>query len=127
MLKSHEQFAIHLLHESGHSIRKISHITGYHRKSITNILREPGSSRASERGAKPHAAANYAWFADGPCAPVRERQGRPSRLEPLKAHLVETLSKGAVCAGVLLNELRQQGYTGSRRSLHRFLRAQRAR
>jgi transposase len=127
MLKSHERSAIVLLHERGHSIGKIKKLTGHDRKSIRNILREAASSNAPSPDTKRHSSVNYAWFAPDPCAPVQVRRGRRSLLEPFSQHLAGSLSKRTVCVGALLDELRQLGYTGSKRSLQRFLHVQRVR
>ena len=120
MLKAHERSAIVLLHKSGHSIRRIRQITGHDRKSIRNILLEAASANAPVPDTKRRAPTEYAWFGTKPGDPVQAKRGRRSLLEPFSQHLATSLSKRPVRVAVLLNELRQLGYCGSKRSLHRF-------
>lgn len=125
MLKPNERFAIRLLHTKGHSIRQIHLITGHDRKSIRNVLREDEMASIPTTENKPHSSPDYGWFSSDPGAPVRQTRGRGSLLRPFCEYLRQKLNGGAVCVGTLLDGLRERGYTGSKRSLQRFLRAQR--
>jgi transposase len=78
------------LRRQGLSIRRISHLTGYDRKTIRRYL------------AAPEARPVY-----GP------RRSARSMLEPFKAYLTERLRAGVWNAVVLLRELRERGYQGS--------------
>jgi transposase len=77
------------LKRQGLSIRAISRMTGFDRKTISRYLAEPSSRPVY-----------------GP------RAVAPSRLEPFKAYLKERLRAGVWNAAVLLRELRERGYSG---------------
>jgi transposase len=86
---------------SGMSIRGISELTGYDRKTIRKYLLEQG-------------------------APVyRSRPASASKLEPFKPYLNERLRAGVWNAQVLLRELRERNYTGGYTILTDWLRPQR--
>jgi transposase len=78
------------LKRQGLSVRKISHLTGYDRKTIRRYL------------AAPEARPVY-----GP------RRSALSMLEPFKGYLTERLRAGVWNAVVLLREVRERGYQGS--------------
>jgi transposase len=77
------------LKRQGLSIRAISRLTGYDRKTINRYLAEPSSRPVY-----------------GP------RVVATSRLEPFKAYLKERLQAGVWNAAVLLRELRERNYNG---------------
>src|SRR4030081_3442299 len=110
MLKSHERFAICLLKQNGRSIREIKRITGHDRRSIRNVLFEQSFHAAPAPQGKRRTAGRYAWFAHDPSGLMQERRGRRSLLEPFRTRLMETFSKGAVCAVAVLDDLRKWGY-----------------
>jgi transposase len=94
---------IEALKRQGLSIRAISELTGYDRKTVRKYLLQP----------------------DGvPVYGPRERP--PSKLDPFKPYLDERLKAGVWNACVLLRELRQRGYPGSYTILTDWLRPQRA-
>ena len=77
------------LKRQGLSIRAISRLTGYDRKTIGGYLAEPSSRPVY-----------------GPRAPAE------SKLEPFKAYLKERLQAGVWNGAVLLRELRERNYCG---------------
>jgi transposase len=90
------------LKRGGLSIRAISRLTGYERKTISKYLLKPTSRPVY--GPRP--------------APV-------SKLEPFKPYLKERLQAGVWNARVLLRELRERNYSGGYTILTDWLRAQR--
>jgi transposase len=90
------------LKRQGLSIRAISRLTGYCRKSIRKYLIEPDSRPVY--GPRPPAA---------------------SKLDPFKPYLEERMRAGVWNARVLLRELRQRSYGGSYTILADWLRPQR--
>ena len=90
------------LKRGGLSIRAISRLTGYDRKTISKYLLKPTSRPVY--GPRP--------------APV-------SKLEPFKPYLKERLQAGVWNARVLLRELRERNYSGGYTILTDWLRAQR--
>jgi transposase len=90
------------LKRQGLSIRAISRLTGYDRKTIHKYLTQP------------EAAPVY-----GPRATL------PGKLDPFKPYLEERLKAGVWNAQVLLRELRPRGYTGGYTILKDWLHPQR--
>jgi transposase len=91
------------LKRQGLSIRAISRLTGYDRKTVRKYLLQP------------EARPVY-----GP------RPAPPSKLDPFKEYLEERLKAGVWNAQVLLRELRARGYTGGYTILKDWLHPQRA-
>ena len=89
MLRGRDVDEVVELKRQGLSIRAISRMTGYDRKTISRYLAEP-SSRPSY----------------GP------RLQAESKLEPFKAYLKDRLRAGVWNCTVLLRELRERNYTG---------------
>jgi transposase len=90
------------LKRQGLSIRAISRLTGYCRKTVRKYLIRP----------------------DG--VPVYgPRAKQPGKLEPFKPYLEERMRAGVWNAQVLLRELRERGYTGGYTLLTDWLRPQR--
>lgn len=102
MLRRRDVDEVIELKRQGLSIRAISRLTGYDRKTISRYL------------ASPEARPVY-----GPRAPV------VGKLEPFKAYLRERLQAGVWNASVLLRELRERGYGGGYTLLTDWLRPQR--
>jgi len=90
------------LKRQGLSIRAISRLTGYDRKTINRYLAEPSSRPVY-----------------GP------RVAAPSKLEPHKVYLKERLRAGVWNAAVLLRELRERNYSGGYTILKDWLHPQR--
>jgi transposase len=90
------------LKRQGLSIRAISRLTGYDRKTIGGYLAEPSSRPVY-----------------GPRAPAE------SKLEPFKAYLKERLQAGVWNGAVLLRELRERNYCGGYTILKDWLQPQR--
>jgi len=90
------------LKRQGLSIRAISRLTGYDRKTINRYLAEPSSRPVY-----------------GP------RVAGPSKLEPHKVYLKERLRAGVWNAAVLLRELRERNYSGGYTILKDWLHPQR--
>src|ERR1051325_4793602 len=86
----------------GLSIRAISRLTGYCRKTVRKYLIQPDSV---------------------PVYGPREKQ--PGKLEGFKPHLEERMRAGVWNARVLLRELRERGYRGGYTILTDWLRPQR--
>jgi len=93
---------IEQLKREGLSIKAISKVTGYDRKTIRKYLRDP------------EAAPAY-----GP------RPSRPSKLEGFKPYIEERLKAGVWNASVLLRELRHRGYKGGYTIVKDWLQPQR--
>ena len=89
MLRGRDVDEVVELKRQGLSIRAISRLTGYDRKTINRYL------------SRPERRPVY-----GP------RLVAPSRLDPFKAYLKERLGAGVWNAAVLLRELRERGYSG---------------
>ncbi len=102
MLRGKDVHDIGELKRQGLSIRAISRLTGYCRKSVRKYLLQP-------EGVPVY----------GP------RAKQPSKLEPFKPYLEERMRAGVWNAQVLLRELRQRGYTGGYTLLTDWLRPQR--
>ena len=102
MLRGKDVEEINELKRQGLSIRAISQLTGYDRRTITRYLLKPAGKPAY--GPRP--------------APV-------SKLEPFKPYLKERLQAGVWNAQVLLRELRERNYDGSYTILTDWLRPQR--
>ena len=90
------------LKRQGLSIRAISRLTGYDRKTIRRYLASPASRPAY-----------------GPRPPSQ------SKLEPFKSYLQERLRAGVWNGRVLLRELRERGYGGCYTVVTDWLRPQR--
>jgi len=90
------------LKRQGLSIRAISRMTGYDRKTISRYLAEPGNRPVY-----------------GPRAPAE------SKLEPFKVYLKERLRAGVWNGAVLLRELRERNYSGGYTILKDWLHPQR--
>ena len=93
---------IERLKRDGLSIKAISKLTGWDRKTIRKYL------------IKPEATPTY-----GP------REPRPSKLDGFKPYIEERLKAGVWNARVLMRELRERGYAGSYTILTDWLRPQR--
>ena len=102
MLRGRDVDEVIELKRQGLSVRKISHLTGYDRKTIRRYL------------AAPEARPVY-----GP------RRSAVGMLEPFKDYLTERLRAGVWNAVVLLRELRERGYQGSYTILKDWLHPQR--
>ncbi len=92
---------IQTLHREGVSIRTISRLTGFDRKTIRHYLRDGRAPRY------------------GPRAP------RPRKLDPFREYLEGRLRAGVWNAVVLLRELKERGYSGGYSMLLEFLRPRR--
>jgi len=102
VLRGRDVQEIEELKRQGMSIRAISRLTGYDRKTIRKYLIQP----------------------DGvPVYGLRAQQ--PGKLDPFKAYLEERMCAGVWNARVLLRELRERGYSGSYTLLTDWLRPQR--
>ena len=102
MLRSKDLNDIDELKRQGLSIRAISRVTGYCRKTIARYLRGP--KEIPEYGPRAHVA---------------------GKLDPFKGYLKERLTAGVWNGQVLLRELRERGYRGSYTLLTDWLRPQR--
>lgn len=101
LLRSGEVNEIRSMHREGISIRTISRLTGFDRKTIRSYLREGSIPRY------------------GPRAP------RPGKLDPFKEYLEGRLRAGVWNGVVLLRELKERGYAGGYSILLEFLRPRR--
>ncbi|HEY1206840.1 MAG: IS21 family transposase [Bryobacteraceae bacterium] len=102
MLRGKDVQELEELKRQGLSIRAISRLTGYDRKTVRKYLLQP------------EARPVY-----GP------RPAPPSKLDPFKEYLEERLKAGVWNAQVLLRELRARGYTGGYTILKDWLQPQR--
>lgn len=102
MLRSIEVNDIGELKREGMSIRAISELTGFDRKTVRKYLLEP---------------------AEIPKYPPRV--ARPGKLDDYKPYLEQRLQAGVWNACVLLREIRQRGYTGGYSILTDWLRPRR--
>ena len=102
MLRGRDVQDIEELKRQGLSIRAISGLTGYDRKTIRKYLIQPESAPAY-----------------GP------RPAAPSKLDAFKSYLDERLKAGVWNAQVLLRELRARGYPGGYTILKDWLQPQR--
>src|SRR5882724_3623726 len=107
MLKAKDRWEIQVLHRVGNSIRRIRQITHHDRRTIRTVLAMPSSTKMDEP------------TSDGRTDKLR-RSGRRSPLEPFKELLLGRI-KQSVCTSKLMLELRSRGFSGSLRSLQRFL------
>lgn len=98
MLRGRDVQELEELRRQGLSLRAISRLTGYDRKTTGKYLRAP------------EARPTY-----GP------RSAQPGKLEPFKPYLRERLKAGVWNAQVLLRELRTQGYAGGYTILKEWL------
>ena len=102
MLRGRDVDEIKELKREGLSIRAISRLTGYDRKTISRYLLAPAGRPVYKT--RPSAATN---------------------LEPFKAYLKERLKAGVWNAQVLFRELRERDYGGGYSTLTEWLRPQR--
>lgn len=102
MLRGRDVDEVVELKRQGLSIRAISRLTGYDRKTIRRYLASPASRPVY-----------------GPRAPAQ------SKLEPFKSYLQERLRAGVWNGRVLLRELRERGYDGCYTVVTDWLRPQR--
>ena len=102
MLRGKDVQDIEELKRQGLSVRAISRLTGYDRKTIRKYLIEPDRVPAY-----------------GP------RAKQPGKLEPFQPYLEERMRAGVWNARVLLRELRERGYSGGYTLLTDWLRPQR--
>lgn len=102
MLRGKDVQEIEELKRQGLSIRAISRLTGYDRKTISRYLLDPDGVPAY-----------------GP------RAKQPGKLDPFQPYLQERMKAGVWNARVLLRELRERGYTGGYTLLTDWLRPQR--
>lgn len=89
--------SIYELSGEGQSIRSISRNLSISRNTVRKYLRSPGIPQA------------------------KPRPKRPSKLDPYKEHLQQRLSEGVDNGVVLLDEIREQGYTGGYTILKDYL------
>jgi transposase len=108
MLKEWERRQIQSLHKRGDSLRRIEEITHHHRKTIRKIL-----DKGTDGGALKEDATNGQNL-------KRKQSGRLRTLESFKEFL-QSETKKQVCTAKLLMDLRELGFSGSLRSLQRFL------
>lgn len=92
---------IKLLHQQGHSIREIAHITGLSRNTVRRALRQKTPQPFQ--------------------APVRS-----SKLDDFKPYIENRFSQCSLSAVRLLEEIRPMGYSGSVVTLRRFLQSLKA-
>jgi transposase len=97
MLRGKDVNDIHEFKRQGLSLKEISALTGFDPKTLRKYLRDSKTPRY------------------GP------RQKRPSKLDPFKPYLQQRMAAGVWNATVLLEEIGQQGYTGSYSILRAFL------
>jgi transposase len=97
LLRSREVNEIHILHRQGVSVRTISRLTGFDRKTIRKYLR------------------------DGSIPRYGPREPRPSKLDPFVDFLESRLQAGVWNGVVLLRELRERGYRGGYTRLKDYL------
>ena len=102
MFRGKDVEQVNELKREGLSIRAISRLTGYDRKTISRYLMVPTGRPAY-----------------GP------RPSSVSKLEPFKPYLKERLQAGVWNAQVLLRELRERSYRGGYSILTEWLRPQR--
>lgn len=102
MLRGRDVDEIKELKREGLSIRAISRLTGYDRKTISRYLLAPGGRPVY-----------------GP------RPVQMGKLEPFKQYLKERLKAGVWNAQVLFRELRERNYGGGYSTLTEWLRPQR--
>ena len=102
MFRGKDVEEVNELKRQGLSIRAISRLTGYDRRTVTKYLLKPAVRPVYRR--KPVAA---------------------GKLEPFKPYLKERLQAGVWNAQVLLRELRERNYSGSYTILTDWLRPQR--
>ena len=98
MLAVEDRFMIKDLHRQGMSISDIARQTGHDRKTVRKALDEP-----LMRPRQPRQTARY-------------------RLGPYVAYLEKRIAAGVLNASKLYDELKQQGYEGSRSHLRAFVR-----
>jgi len=102
VLRGENVNALGEMQREGLSIRAISELTGYDRKTVRKYLLQPEGT------------------------PVYGPRGRlPSLLDPFKPYLAERLAAGVWNAQVLLRELRERGYPGGYTILKDWLHPQR--
>jgi len=111
MLKAHEHILIRQLHRRGYSIRAISRLINRARESVAKVLEAEPQQEGLSAVTRPQS---------------KRRAGRRSSVEAFKAHVLASISPKGVCTNQLLAEIRQQGYSASKRALQRFLHAQSA-
>ena len=102
MLRSKDLSEIDELKRQGLSIREISRLTGYCRKTVTKYLKGPNV--IPEYGPRPRVI---------------------GKLDPFKGYLEERMKCGVWNGQVLLRELRERGYEGSYTLLTDWLRPRR--
>ena len=98
MLAVEDRFMIKDLHRQGMSISDIARQTGHDRKTVRKALDEP-----LMRPRQPRQTARY-------------------RLGPYVAYLEKRIEEGVLNASKLYDEIKQQGYEGSRSHLRAFVR-----
>lgn len=96
MLRVEEWMDIRALAKEGHSIKAICRLTGFSRNTVRRVLREAGPRdyRSPER---------------------------VSCLDPFKAYARERYEECRLSASRMVDEIRPMGYTGSLRTLRRYL------
>jgi transposase len=112
VLKEKDRWEIQVLRRSGHSIRHIAAITGHNKRTISKVLAAAASEATLNGGAS------------GDQSVKQKRSGRRSALEPFRGFLLSGVMHGARTPKLLL-DLRNLGFSGSLRSLQRFLRSSR--
>lgn len=109
MLKDWERCEIQSLHKRGDSIRRIEEVTHHHRKTIRKILDEGSNNFPLKAKALNGQSVK------------RKQSGRQSSVGLFKEFILTEVKNGAGTAKLLV-ELRALGFSGSLRSLQRFLR-----
>jgi transposase len=97
MLRVEHRFMIKTLYQRGLSISEIAEITGHNRRTIRKVVNGPVSP--------------------GP----QKRQARGSKLDPFVPHLKKRIDEGVLNCNKLLDEIKKQGYTGSKSLLKSFV------
>ena len=124
MLKPKDFVEVRLLYRIGRSIREIGRITGHARSSVRRVLRI-GNSEPVEAAPQAGSGGDRGPVAAPPARTGRRRPGRRSQLEGYEILLRRKITEATTSRAQMLAELRQEGYSGSRKTLQRFLRANR--
>lgn len=98
MISAEGRYMIKQLGRDGVSVSELARQTGHDRKTVRRVLDEP--------------------VVPAPAA----RQGMRYRLGPYVAYLEQRISAGVLNASKLYDEIKQQGYAGSRSQLRAFVR-----
>jgi transposase len=97
MLRVEDRYMIRELDRKGMSISEIARLTGYDRKTVRRVLKEP-------------------------LVPVsKPRRARTRKIDPYVKHLEARIEEGVLNASKLYTEIRAQGYTGSSSQVRVFV------